>query len=67
MKNLARYLKPSGRIAIIDFVPELGPHKNEPTLQVTRNQAESWLVAIGFKPVEQVDLFNDRWFVVYSK
>ena len=67
LKNLARYLKPSARIAIIDFLPELGPHKNDRALQVTKSQAESWLATIGFKPVEQVDLFKDRWFVVYSR
>ncbi|HZR21552.1 MAG TPA: methyltransferase domain-containing protein [Verrucomicrobiae bacterium] len=67
LKSLARYLKPTGRVVIIDFYPELGPHKNDPSLQVTKNQAASWMAAIGFKPVEQFSLFKDKWFVVYSR
>jgi ubiquinone/menaquinone biosynthesis C-methylase UbiE len=67
LKNLARYLKPYGRIAIIDFQPKLGPHKDEPALQVSQEQASTWLAAAGFKPVEQVELFKDRWFAVYAR
>ena len=67
LKNLARYLKPAGRIAVIDFFPELGPHKNAPALQVTKDQAAAWMAAIGFKPVEEIELFNDKWFVVYDR
>lgn len=67
LKNLARYMKPSGRIAVIDFVPELGPHKNQPALQVTRQQSADWMKAAGFKPIEEFPLFKDNWFVVYSR
>jgi ubiquinone/menaquinone biosynthesis C-methylase UbiE len=67
LKNLARYLKPSGRIVIIDYIPNLSPHKEDPALLVSKDEATSWLAAIGFKPVEQFDLFQDRWFVVYSR
>lgn len=67
LKNLARYLKPAGRIAVIDFYPELGGHKNEPALQITKNQTAEWMAAIGLKPVEEFALFKDKWFVVYSK
>jgi ubiquinone/menaquinone biosynthesis C-methylase UbiE len=67
LKNLATYLKPSGRIAVIDFHPELGPHKNEPSLQVTRDQAKAWMAAIGFKPAEEHSLYQDKWYVVYSR
>jgi ubiquinone/menaquinone biosynthesis C-methylase UbiE len=67
LKNLARYMKPSGRVVIIDFYPELGPHKNDPALQITKDQAVSWMAAIGFKPVAQFSLFKDKWFVVYSR
>jgi ubiquinone/menaquinone biosynthesis C-methylase UbiE len=67
LKSLARYVKPSGRIVIIDFYPEFGPHKNDPTLQVTNDQTASWMKAIGFQPVEQFSIFKDKWFVVYSR
>jgi ubiquinone/menaquinone biosynthesis C-methylase UbiE len=67
LKNLAGYLKPSGRIVIIDFFPEHSPHRNEPTLLVTKEQATSWLGTIGFKPVEEVPLFTDKWFLVFAR
>jgi hypothetical protein len=60
-------MKPSGRVVIIDFYPELGPHKNDPALQVTKDQAASWMAAIGFKPVKQFSLFKDKWFVAYAR
>ncbi len=67
LKNLARYMESSGRIAIIDFKPELGPHKNDPALQVTRAQADAWMTAAGFDRAEEVHLFQDKWFVIYSR
>ena len=67
LKNLVGYLKPSGRIAVIDFYPERGPHRKQPELQVTKEQSAAWLAALGFKSVEEFDLFSDKWFVVYSR
>ncbi len=67
LKNLARYLKPTGRIAVIDFYPELGPHKNDPKLQVTTEEAKAWMAAAGFKPVEEHKLYTDKWYIVYAR
>lgn len=67
LRSLAHYMKPSGRVVIIDFYPDLGPHKNDPALQVTKEQTASWMAAIGFKPVGEFSLFTDKWFVVYSR
>lgn len=67
LKNLAPYLKKTGRIAVIDFHPELGPHKDDPALQLTREQTKAWMAAIGFKPVAEPALYTDKWFVVYSR
>lgn len=67
LKNLAKYLKPDGRIAIVDFYPERGPHKNDATLQVTKEQAKAWMAEMGFKPADDHELFADSWFVVYAR
>jgi arsenite methyltransferase len=67
LKNLATYLKRDGRIAVIDFHPELGPHKNDPTLQVTRDQTKAWMAAAGLKPVAEHTLYDDKWYVVYGR
>jgi ubiquinone/menaquinone biosynthesis C-methylase UbiE len=68
LKKLAGYLKPTGRVAIIDYKPGQGGHANDPSLQVSQEQATAWMAAAGFKPAEVIgDLFPDRWFVVYSR
>lgn len=67
LKNLASYLKPTGRIAVIDFHPELGPHRNDPKMQVTKSQAQQWMAAAGLKPVAEHKLFREKWFVVYGR
>ncbi len=67
LKNLAPYLKPGGRIAVIDFYPELGPHKNDPKLQITKDQTREWMAAAGLKPVAEHKLYDDKWYVVYAK
>jgi ubiquinone/menaquinone biosynthesis C-methylase UbiE len=67
LKNLATYLKPTGRIAVIDFFPELGPHKNDPKLQVTKDQAKAWMTAAGLKIVAEHRLYEDKWYVEYAR
>jgi len=67
LSTLALYLKPGARIAIIDFRPDQSPHKDDPTLVVSEEQATKWLEPAGFKPVEHINLYSDRWFVVYAK
>ena len=67
LKNLARDVKPSGRIAVIEFYPDRGGHRNQPEMQVTKEQAAAWMAAAGFKPAEEFDLFSDKWFVVYLR
>jgi ubiquinone/menaquinone biosynthesis C-methylase UbiE len=67
LKNLAQYLKANGRIAVIDFYPELGPHKNDASLQVTKDQTKAWMAAAGLQPVAEHKLYDDKWYVVYSR
>jgi ubiquinone/menaquinone biosynthesis C-methylase UbiE len=67
LKNLGGYLKPGGRIAVIDFRPGLGGHVNQPELRITKEQTDGWMAAAGLKPAEEVDLFTDKFFVVYSR
>jgi arsenite methyltransferase len=67
LSTLALSLTPGARIAMIDFRPDQSPHKADPTMVVSEEQATGWLAAAGLKPVEHIDLFTDRWFVVYAK
>jgi ubiquinone/menaquinone biosynthesis C-methylase UbiE len=67
LKNLSTYLKPTGRIAIVDFIPGKGGHANQPELQISDEQVAQWMAAAGLKPVERFDLFPDKWFIVYGR
>ena len=56
-----------GRLAIVDFIPEQSPHRTEPALTVSEAQTEAWLQAAGLRLAEKVTLFDDRFYVIYSK
>jgi ubiquinone/menaquinone biosynthesis C-methylase UbiE len=67
LKSLASYLKPNGRIAIVDFTPERSPHRNQAELVVSEAKTEAWLQAAGLKLSEKVQIFDDRFYVIYAK
>ena len=66
LKAVTRYLKPGGRIVVIDYEPAQSPHKDDTSLQVSRAQAAGWMKNAGYKVVEEVQLFPDKWFVIYG-
>jgi ubiquinone/menaquinone biosynthesis C-methylase UbiE len=68
LKNTAKYVKPTGRIAIVELDPKSGSHRAEPELTVSKDQAKAWLADAGFKPVQEFDgLTENKWFVVYAR
>ena len=67
LKSVAGYVKPGGRIVVIDLNPDTSPHRDQPELVVTREQTAAWMAAAGFTPSEDVRLFADKWFVVYTR
>lgn len=67
LKATAAYVKPGGRIAIVDLPPD-GSHKDEPELIVTKDQVKGWMADAGFAPVQEFDgLLPGKWFVVYAR
>ena len=67
LKAVAQYLKPTGRIAVVEFHPKDSPHKAEPSLVVSQEQAAVWMAEAGFVPAEEIALFPDKWFVIYKR
>ena len=67
LKSLGPYLKPTGRVVIIDYEAGQGPHGKQPELQVTREQLAAWMTAAGFTQSDDIKLFTDRYFLVFSK
>jgi len=71
LKALGTYMKPSGRIAIIEMNkddPNTG-HKNQPELLVGRDEIVGWMSDAGFKLVEEhADLFpGTKWFLIFGR
>jgi cyclopropane fatty-acyl-phospholipid synthase-like methyltransferase len=64
LKGLKKYLKPGGRIAIIDF------SKNWPAghekMAYTVKDLDGWMSAGGYKRIEQYDFLDNNFFVVYQ-
>jgi arsenite methyltransferase len=66
LKQVPRYLKSEGRIAVVDFNPQSSPHRDDPKLQVSKEETRTLMSEIGFVPVEEFQLFEDKWFVIYA-
>jgi ubiquinone/menaquinone biosynthesis C-methylase UbiE len=64
---LSRYLTPTARVAVIDFKPERSPHQDQPALLVSKEHARALFAKIGLKPIEDIALFDDKWFVVFGR
>jgi len=67
LKSVAGYLKPGGRIVVIEFNPKDSPHKDQPELVVSKEQTAAWMTEAGFTAAQEVQLFADKWFVVYAR
>ena len=59
----AKYLKPDGRIVVID------KNREDSTNWMWLNQSDvdTWMAAIPFYPAEHFWIFDDRYFVVYQR
>jgi ubiquinone/menaquinone biosynthesis C-methylase UbiE len=67
LKNAARYLAPSGRFVVVDYHAAQSPHKDQPELVVSEDQAIGWMKAAGLGKVERVPLFPDKYFLIFSR
>jgi len=69
LKNLVKYMKPDGRLALIelDFTDPQSPHRDQAEQQVTKDQIMQWTAAAGLKPVQQFDLFpGKKHFIIFG-
>jgi arsenite methyltransferase len=64
LKGLKKYLKPGGRVAIIDFSRDW-PAGHE-KMAYTVSDLDGWMTAAGFKRAEQYDFLDNNFFIVYQ-
>ncbi|MBI4460755.1 MAG: methyltransferase domain-containing protein [Acidobacteria bacterium] len=60
----AKYLKPDGRIVIIDKNRVDSP---DSWMWLEQSDVDTWMAAISFYPAEKFAVFDDRYFVVYQR
>ena len=60
---LATYLKPDGRIVVIEREPE----QVRNWMWLRRSDVDTWMAALSFYPAERMDFLENRWFVIYQR
>lgn len=64
LDSTAKYMKPDGRIVIIDKNPEQSPNS---WMWLKQSDVDTWMSAISFYPAQKFDIFTDRYFVTYQR
>lgn len=67
LKATSGYVKPSGRIVVIDLKADQSPHRDQPGLIINEAQVTGWMKAAGFGKVESIELFPEKFFLVFSR
>jgi ubiquinone/menaquinone biosynthesis C-methylase UbiE len=60
----SKYLKPDGRIVVIDKNPEDSP---DSWMWLKQSDVDTWMAALSFYPAEKFAVFDDRYFVSYQR
>jgi trans-aconitate methyltransferase len=67
VKALVKYLQPGARVAIVDYLPDRSPHQGQRDLVVSKDEAKQLFAGVGLKLTDEVALFDDKWFLVFSR
>jgi ubiquinone/menaquinone biosynthesis C-methylase UbiE len=67
LKTLTAYLAPGGRVVVVDYEAGVGPHQKQPELEVSRAQLSGWMSAAGLVELQDIKLFQDKYFLVFGK
>jgi arsenite methyltransferase len=64
-RTLYRYLKPGGRVAVIDFTSDWpGGHD---AMRYTQDDLERWMTGAGFARDQSFDFPKNSFFIIYRK
>jgi tRNA A58 N-methylase Trm61 len=67
--TLATYMQPGSRIVVVDYNGDVQgiPHANQPEMVIRPAEVARWMDAAGFDVTREIDMFDDKFFVVYTK
>lgn len=69
IRNLAAYLNPEARIAVLDPVkghPD-APHSDIPEMQYSVEDLKDWMAAIGYQVADKHKLWERKFFLVFER
>ncbi len=66
---VASYMAPGSRMVVVDYdMNQPGvPHGNQPEMLISPQQVAEWMANAGFVVSREVDLFEEKFFVIYTK
>jgi ubiquinone/menaquinone biosynthesis C-methylase UbiE len=64
LNSTSKYLKPDGRVVVIDKNREDSP---DSWMWLNQSDVDTWMAAISFYPAQHFAVFDDRYFVVYQR
>jgi ubiquinone/menaquinone biosynthesis C-methylase UbiE len=67
LKAAARYMAASGRIAVVEPDAKKGPHRDDPKMQVTKDELDGWMADAGFVRSEEIPQSEAKWFLIYRR
>jgi arsenite methyltransferase len=63
LRNLRKYLRPGGRVAIIDFDRAWPP--GHEAMRYSKDQLDRWMADAGFMPLTSHDWLENSFFIIY--
>ncbi len=69
IRALAAYMPVGSRVVVVDYdksVPGI-PHADQPEMLIGPGDVAGWMSAAGFDVTREIEMFDDKFFVVYTK
>lgn len=69
LQRVASYLEPGGRIVVVDYDKNLpgNPHASQPEMLISPDDVDAWMRAVGLRLTRRVQMFEDKFYVIYTK
>lgn len=69
LRTVATYMAAGGRIVVVDYEAShpLTPHQDEPEMLITRQQVDTWMRGVGFEVAEEIEMFEEKFYTVYTR